>query len=163
MYAAGNNELDRAVQPAFLQGDARFAHRGQGRNPGMVKQDVRRGTRAALHPIDHNYVGSRLGRQLHIVVHASRAHFDKNRHLPVGCLAQLLDFCQHIVRAEPVRMTARAALVNTWGQVAQLGDFVRDLGLKQQPARAGLGSLSHRQLNRVGLPQMVHVDTVAAG
>ena len=40
-------------------------------------------------------------------------HLDKDRHLPIGCLTQLFDFDDHIIRSQKVRVTSRATLVYT--------------------------------------------------
>ena len=94
---------------------------------------------------------------------ARRADLDEDRLLPVGDLAQLLDLDLEVVRAGPVRVPARAALVDPLRQVAHLGDAVGDLLADQHPAAAGLRALADDDLDRVGAAQVVGVHPVAGG
>ena len=129
----------------------------------MLDEDVLRRGGSALHPVDDDHVGARLDRELHVVVSARRADLDEDRLLPVGDLAQLVDLDLEVVRSRPVRMAARAALVDPRRQIAHGRDAVGDLVSEQHPAPARLGALADHDLDRVRAPQVVRVQAVARG
>ena len=160
--AAGDDELHHAVQPEILQRGASLAHRGQGRDSGVLLEQVGRGAGAAFHAVDHDDVGAGLGGELDVVVDPAGAELDEDRHLPVGRLAQLLDLDDHVVGADKVRMARRAPLVDAGRQIASRGDLAGDLRPEQHAARRRLRPLPDRQLDRIGRAEVMHVDTVAA-
>jgi hypothetical protein len=91
----------------------------------------------------------------------SAADLDVDRLLPVGDLAQLADLDLEVVGAGPVRMAARAPLVDPLRQVAHLGHAVRDLLAEQHSAAARLRALADDDLDRVGAAEVVRVHPVA--
>src|SRR5205807_357469 len=89
------------------------------------------------------------------------AHLDVDRYLPVGDLAQLADLDGQVVRAGPVGVPAGAALVDSFGQRAHLGDAGADLLPEEDAAAARLGALPDNNLDGVGLAQVVGVEAIA--
>ena len=114
--AAGDDELDLAVEADVLEGRPGLADGGQGRDAGMLLEQLGRGGRAPFHAVDHDHVGARLGGQPDVVEDARGPHLDEDRHVVIGRLAQLLDLDDEVVGAEEVGMTAGGALVDAGGR-----------------------------------------------
>ena len=129
----------------------------------MVHQRVRRCAGAALEAVHHDHVGACLAGQLDVVGHAAGADLDVDRDRPIGGLAQLLDLDLEVVRPHEVGVPAGRALVDAGRQRARLGDDRRHLRAQQHAAGARLRALADHDLGRVGHPQVVRVEAVAAG
>src|SRR5207249_12260385 len=97
----------------------------------------------------------------HIVARARGPDFHVDRLLPIGDLAQLLDFDGQIVRPRPVGMAAGAALVDTLGKLAHGGDALGDLHAEQHAAAPRLGPLADHDLYGIAAAQIVGVEAVA--
>jgi hypothetical protein len=161
--AARDDELDSTVETELGERVHGEADRGQCGNPDMLDEDILRGCRPTLHPVHDDRVRARLHGQLDVVVRPRRADLDEDRLLPVGDLAQLADLDLEVVGAGPVRVPARAALVDSLRQVAHLGDPVGDLVPEQHAAPAGLRPLADDDLDRVAAAQVVRIHAVAGG
>ena len=103
---AGDDQLHLAVQAELLQRLDGERDRRQRRDADVLDEDVLGRRRPALHPVDDDHVGTRLDRELDVVVRARRADLDEDRLLPVGDLAQLVDLDLEVVRSRPVRVAA---------------------------------------------------------
>ena len=106
--------------------------------------------------------GPALGGHAHVVVDARGAQLELDRDLVVGRLADLLDLQREVVRAEPVGMARRRALVDPGRQRPHLGDLLGHLLAHQVPAEADLAALADEELDRVGEHQVVRVEPVPA-
>ena len=159
--AAGDDELHLAVHAHLLQCRHGLADTRERRQANVLDEHVLRGGSTALHAVEHDHVGAGLHGQLRVVVRAARADLDVDRLLPVGDLTDLLDLDLEIVRAGPVGMTARGALVDALRQVAHLGNAIRDLLTEQHAAAARLCALADDDLDRVGTTQVIRVHAVA--
>ncbi len=135
----------------FLQRLHGLRHRRQCRYADVLDEHFLRRRRAALHAVDDDDVGSRVHRELHVVVRAGGADLDVDRLLPVGDLPQLVDFDRQVVGTGPVGMPARRTLVDALGQRAHARHACRDLLPEQHAAAARLGALAEDDLDRVGL------------
>ncbi len=129
----------------------------------MLLEQLGRGAGSPFHAVDHDHVGARLGRQPDVVEDPRGPHLDEDRHLVVGRFAQLFDLDDQVVGAEEVGMPAGRALIDAGREVAQPGDLVGDLRAQQQSAGPRLGPLADRQLDGVGLAEVLDVDSVPAG
>ena len=118
---------------------------------------------APFHAVDDDHVGAGFGGQADVVEDARGPHLDEDRDLVVGRFAELCDLDHEIVGAEEIRMAARRALIDPRREVAESGDLVGDLRAQKQSAGTRLGPLADRQLDRVGLAEVLDVDSVAAG
>src|SRR5262249_60422361 len=107
-----------------------------------------------FHAVDHDDVRARLGRQLDVVVNSARSQFDEDRYFPFGGLAQLLDFEDHIVGAEKIRVTAWATLIDARREIAHASDLVGDFRAEQQPPGPSPGPLATRHLDPIALPAL---------
>ena len=131
--------------------------------PGVVEEELRRRGGRALHAVDHDHVGAGLGRELDVVEDAAGAHLHEDRDLVAGRLAQLLDLDAHVVGPDEVGVARRGALVDARREVADARRSVGgDLGAEQHAARARLRALADRELDGVGLAQVMDVVAVAA-
>ena len=130
--------------------------------PGLLGGDVRACARAALGAVQVDDVRAALGRHAHVVVDARGAQLELDRDLVVGRLADLLDLQREVVRAEPVRVPGRRALVDAGGQRAHLGHLLGDLLAHQVAAQADLAALPDEELAGVGEHQVVRVEPVPA-
>src|SRR5579863_4820856 len=160
-YAAGNNQLHHTVHADFAQSSFCLDDGGQCWDAGMIHQDIRRSSRAALGSIQHDDVNARFDRQFYIIGHTRCANFDVNRDFPVGGFSQFFDFGNHIVGACPVGMAHGAALIDAGGQFTHSGNLFRNLLAQQHAARAGFGPLPDNDFQRVCHAHMMRVETVA--
>ena len=162
--AAGDHQLHAvAVQAQILQrlhGGADASQRGLS---DVLDEHVLRRRRAALHAVEHNHVCPSLHRQRGVEVGAGTADLDVNWHLPAGDLPQLKDLDLEVVGTGPVRVAAGRALVDALGQVAHFGNAVGDFLPQQHAAAAGLGALTHDNLDGVRAAQVVGVHAIARG
>ena len=161
--AAGDDQVDDALQPHLPQRRHGLNQRRHGRDAGVVHQRVGGGAGAALHAVHHDHVGAGLAGQLDVVGHAAGADLDVDGNLPVGGLAQLLDLDDQVVGPDPIGMAHGRALVNPDRQVADVCDLLRDLLAEQHAAGSRLGALADADLDGVGLAQVVQAEAVAAG
>ncbi len=145
----------------LLQRLDRLAQRRQGRDAGMLDEDVLRRAGAALHAVEHDDVGARLDRQRDVVFRPRRADLDVDRLLPIGDLAQLLDLDLEIVGAGPIGVAAGAALVDPGRQRPHPGDALGDLLAEQHAAAARLGALADDDLDGVAAPHVLGIGAVA--
>ena len=129
---------------------ARLADRGDAGHAGILGGEVRAGAGAAFHAVDVDAVRVALHRHAHVVIDARRAELELDRDLPVGGLADLLDLEREIVRAEPVGVAGRRALVDAGRQRAHLGHLVGDLLAHQMAAEADLAALADEELAAIG-------------
>ena len=159
--AARDDQLDLPVDAELLQSVRGDARGGEGRDADVLDEDILRRRRPSLHPVEDDHVCTRLHAELDVVVGPRRADLHEDRLLPVGELAKLVDLDLQVVGPGPVRMPAGAPLVDPHGQVAHLGDALRDLVAEQHPAAARLGALADDHLNGVRRPQVVRVHPVA--
>ncbi len=143
-----------------VEGFHREGERGKRRNARVLKKNLLRGGRSALHAVDHNNVGPRLHRQFHVIADAGRPHFDIDRHLPIGDLAELLQLDRQIVRADPVGMSAGRALIDSLRQCPHFGDACAHLLTEQHSATTGFGPLTDNDFDRVGLSQIVRIKSI---
>ena len=120
------------------------------------------GAGAALGPVEVDDVRAALGGHAHVVVHARGAELQLDRDLVVGGLAGLLDLEAQVVRAEPVGVARRRALVDPGGERAHLCHLLGHLLAHQVPAEADLASLADEELHGVGQHQVVRVEPVPA-
>src|SRR6516165_3322056 len=111
--------------------------------------------------IKHDDVGPGLDRELDIVARPRRADLDKDRLLPIGGLAQLLDLYGQIVWTGPIGMAAGTALIDASGQCAHLGNPLGNLLPQQHAAAARLGALADNDLDRLAGAQMARVEAIA--
>ena len=162
-YATRCDQADLAVEPKLAQGLTRHNYSRNRGNAAVLQQHLCRCTGAGQHAVDDDGIGPGLGCQLHIVVHTTGPEFHVNRNSPVGGLAQLLDLDGEVIRAKPVRMAGRTALVYAQGQVPHFGHIVLYLHAHQHPARSWFGALAHHYLNSLGTHQVVRVESVPAG
>jgi len=159
--AIGQTKVTIAVHPEVDERLNGLRDRGEDRDPDVFDEHLLGRGGAALHAIEHDRVGPGLDRERDVVVGARRADLDVDRDPPVGDLAQLLDLDLEVVGAGPVRVPARAALVDAAGQVAHLRDPIGDLVAEQHSAAARLGPLADHDLDRVGAPQVVGIHAIA--
>src|SRR3984893_11344604 len=89
--AARDDELNLAHHLHLFQGLDRFSQGGQGWYSGMLDEHLLSSGGPGLHAVDHDHVGTTLYGQLDVVEDARGAHFDVDRHLPVGNLPQFGD------------------------------------------------------------------------
>src|SRR6266481_4071263 len=127
----------------------------------MLDKYVLGGAGAALHAVQHDDVGPGLDCELDIVTWPSRANFDKDRFLPIGEFAQLLDLDCQIVGAGPVRVATGAALVDAGGQGPHLGDPLGNLLPEQHAAASRLGALADDDFDCLAGTQMGRVEAIA--
>ena len=120
------------------------------------------GAGAALGAVEVDDVRPALGRHAHVVVHARGAQLELDRDLVVGGLAGLLHLQRQVVRAEPVGVAGRRALVDARGQRAHLGHLLGHLLAHQVAAEADLAALADEELDGVGQHQVVRVEAVPA-
>ena len=85
-----------------------------------------------------------------------------DRDLVVGRLARLLHLEREVVRAEPVGVPGRRALVDAGRQRAHLGHLLGHLLAHQVAAQADLAALPDEELDGVGQHQVMRVEAVAA-
>ena len=159
--AARDDELHLAVHVELPERLDRLADRGQGRNPGMLDEDVlgRRG--AALHPVHDHRIRPRLDREGDVVPDPRRPHLDVDRQLPVGDLPELLDLDLEVVGPRPVGVPAGASLVDPDREVPHPRDPLRDLLPEQHAPAARLRPLPHHHLDGVARPEVIGVNAVA--
>ena len=159
--AAGDDELNFAMQVHGLQGFHRQTGRRQGRNADMLDEHLLGGGGSALHTVHHHHIRPRLGRQLGVVERPASADLDIDRHFPVGDFPQFLNLDFEVVGPGPVRVPAGAALVDAFGQIAHLchppGDFLP----QQHAAATGFGALPHDDFDGIGDPQVIGIHAVA--
>ena len=134
--AAGDDELHLAVKADIFEGGPGLADGGQGRDAGVLLEQLGRGAGSPFHAVDHDHVGARLGGQPDVVEDPRGPHLDEDRHPVVGRLAQLFDLDHQVVGAEEVGMPAGRALIDAGREVAQAGDLVGDLRAQQQARRS---------------------------
>ena len=156
----GHDDLHLADRLHLLQRAHRLGEAREGRDAGVVEQDVGGRAGTALHPVDHEDVRSGLDRELHVVGHARGPHLHVDRDLPLGGLAHLFDLELQIVGADEVGVAHRRTLVHALRQRALLRDHVRDLRAEQEPARAGLRALPDHDLDRLRHLQVLGVEPV---
>ena len=82
--AAGDDELHFPIEADVFEGGPRFADGRQGRDAGVFLEQLGRGTSSPFHAVDHDHVGTRLGRQPDVVEDSRGTHLDEDRHLMVG-------------------------------------------------------------------------------
>ena len=152
-----------AIQSAIFEGGACLAYRRQRGYAGMLLQDGRRGAGSSLHAIHHHHVGAGLGGKLDVIEGPARAQLHEDRHLAIGCLAQLFNLDHHIVGPEHVRVPGRTALVDAYGQIALVRDGLRNLRAQEEAASTGFRSLADGQFDRARPAHIVHVDSVPRG
>ena len=116
----------------------------------------------ALGAVEIDDVRPALGRHAHVVVHARGAELELDRDLVVGRLPDLLDLQREVVRAEPVGMSRRRALVDPGRERAHLRDLLGDLLAHEVAAEADLAALPDEELTGVREHQVVRVEPVPA-
>ena len=117
---------------------------------------------AALGAVEIDDVRPALGRHAHVVVHARGAELELDRDLVVGRLPDLLDLQREVVRAEPVGMPRRRALVDPGRERAHLRDLLGDLLAHEVAAEADLAALADEELTGVREHEVVRVEPVPA-
>ena len=160
--AAGDDEVDLVGEADVLERPPRLGDRRHQRDAGLLGRDVRAGARAALGAVEVDDVRPALRRHAHVVVDARGAELELDRDLVVGRLADLLDLQREVVRAEPVGVAGRRALVDAGRQRAHLGHLLGHLLAHQVAAEADLAALADEELARVGEHQVVRVEPVPA-
>ncbi len=105
--------MPRSARAAGGQPDGR-----QGRDAGVLDEDVLGGGSATLHAVHHHHVGSGGDRQLHVVVDPGGPELDEHGDPPFGGLSQLLDLDPQVVGAHPVGVAAGRSLVDAGGKCA---------------------------------------------
>src|SRR5258708_17725142 len=159
--AARDHELHLAVHVELQKRFDGLAKRRQGRNAGMLDEDVLGGAGAALHAVEDDNIGSRYDRQGDIVFRSRRTDLDVNGLLPIGDLAQLLNLDLEVIRAGPVGMAACAPLVDPGRQRPHPGDALGDFLAEQHAAAAGLRALADNDLDGVAAAHVLGIDAVA--
>ena len=138
-----------AVNAKVLQGFDCRADGGKDRNTDVFDKHFLRSSGAALHAVEHNYIGTRFNRQRNIVIRPCGADFDVDGFFPVSDFAQFGDFDFEVIRPRPVRVTAGRALVYALRQAAHFGDAFTDFLPQQHTATAGFGSLTNHHLDGI--------------
>ena len=85
---AGDDQLHLPVHPKLLERVDGEPHGRQRRNADVLDENVLRGRRPALHPVDDDHVGAGLHGELDVVVRPRRPDLDEDGLLPIGDLAQ---------------------------------------------------------------------------
>src|ERR1700730_4042110 len=127
----------------------------------MLDEYLLSSRRPGLHAVDYDHVGATLDGELDVVEDAGCAHFNVDRHSPVGNLPQFSDLDSQIIAARPVGMAARRALVDTLGQSPHRGDSRTDFLSQQNAATSRLRALPDYALERVGFPKIVRFEPIA--
>ena len=100
-------------------------------------------------------------RQLHVVPRRGRPHLHVDRHLPIGDLRSSSQLDRQVVGTDPIGMPAGGALIDSLGQVPHGGHARTHLLPEQHSAAARLGPLTDDDFDRVGLAEVVRIETVA--
>ncbi len=100
-------------------------------------------------------------RHAHIVIDAGRTQLELDRDHAAGGFADLEDLEREVVRAQPVWVTGRGALVDTGRQRAHLGDLVGHFLAHQVPAKANLATLTDEELAAIRKHEVIRVEAIA--
>jgi hypothetical protein len=133
----------------------------QRRNADVLDKTCLRRGRAALHAIDHDYIGAGMNGKLHVVEGARCADLHIDRLFPIRDLAQLLDLDREVVGTGPVGMTACRTLVDTRGERAHGGHTRVDLLPEQHAAAARLRTLPDDYFYCIGAAHVVGIPAIA--
>ena len=117
---------------------------------------------AALGAVQVDDVRPALGRHAHVVVDARGAELELDGNAVIRCLADLLHLEREIVRAEPVRVARRRALIDPCREGAHLGHLLGHLLAHEVAAEADLAALPDEELTGVRQHQVVRVEPVPA-
>ena len=127
----------------------------------MLDEHLLRRRSSALHTIQHDGVGTSFYGERSVVIRTRCAHFDVDRLLPVGDLAQLMDLDLQIIRPGPIRVAAGRALVDPFRQRAHLGNARRDLVAEQHATTSRLRPLANDHLDSVRFSEVVEIHAIA--
>ena len=136
--------------------------RREGRDADVLEHLVARRAGRALDAVEADVVEAVLVRDLDVVANAAGAELDRDRLLPAGRLAELLDLDHEVVGAEHVGVARRRAQVDAGRDAAQARDVLGHLLRHQLAAEAGLRALGDVDLDAVGLAHDVDVPAEPA-
>ncbi len=147
--SAGDDQADFLPDAHFLQGPHRLHQSRKGGNPQMRGGHHRCGTGAAFGTVDDNSIGTGFGSNFDVFLDASGGNFNKDGDLPVGYIAQFLNFEHHVVGPENITMARMAVQIDAFRQLPESRNFFGDFAAHQMAGQSGFGADTADDFDRI--------------
>ena len=145
-HRTGVDERDVATLAKVIDRPPGLAYGGDTRDAGFLRGKVRARSGRTFHAVDVYGVGIALHGHAHVVVDTRRTQLELDRDLPIGRLTDFVDLERQVIRAQPVRVARRRALVDSRWQRTHLGDLIGHLLAHEVAAETDLAALADEEL-----------------